>query len=520
MIRPNNDLKLALLYVGATLNPYGFRKIGGVAKDMLGAVPLFFVMNAYTRSIRNILQLGGQAQLQSRDIVAIADNLALFDILGVAAMSADADVLKAIIARVRQIKPEIYILWGGVHAIYCPEDAMAHADAICFSEGEVAFARFLQARRAGRDISDVPNVWYRHNDRIVKNPAIPLLTNSELSTLPFLSYGDDDYLYDRQQRFRPVALGDYLDSEAMAFKTVWTRGCPFKCTFCANSRLLKLDKGYGKVRYPSVPYLVGEIGSVLKKFPYIQVIQFNDDCFMDVPLSVLHEFTDLWQQHVKRTIVISGLTPVHVNLEKLQLLQKAGLNRVRMGIQSGSEKVLKFFKRPNRPGLIREATDIVSGLARGGAMIPPAYDLIVDIPVETAADVQATLRMVNDLKRPFTINFHSLRAIPNTELVEQLEQLEHKISHIENNYEKLAPTLANSLLLLSGTVRLPEWLLCRLLPHCKPFYEDKQTYGGLMQLCRILFLAKRLYDHLRCLDFSVVLGRIGWRFWSLGLLKH
>lgn len=520
MIRPNNDLKLALLYVGATLNPYGFRKIGGVAREMLGGVPLFFVMNDYTRSIRNIVQCGTQAQLQPSDSVAIAENLALFDILGVAAMSADADLLKAILVQVKRINPETTIVWGGVHAIYCPEDAMAYADVICFGEGEVAFARFLAARIAGRGCADVPNIWYRHNDQIIKNPAIPLLTNAEMSSLPFLSYGEEDYLYDRRRQFRQVVVGDYLDSEALAFKTVWTRGCPFKCTFCANSRLLKLDKGYGKVRYPSVDYLVGEIGSVLLKHPYIQVIQFNDDCFMDVPLSVLQEFAERWQQQIKRTIVISGLTPVHVDEHKLKLLQQAGLNRVRMGLQSGSEKILKFFKRPNRPGLIQEATDIVSGLARGGAMIPPAYDLIVDIPVETAADVQATLRMVNDLKRPFTINFHSLRAIPNTELVEQLQQLEHKISNIEENYEKLAPTLANALLLLSGTFRIPEWLFVRLLPHCKPFYEDKQTYGRLLQVCRMIFLAKRLFDHLRCLDFSVVLGRVGWWFWYLGLLKH
>jgi hypothetical protein len=53
------------------------------------------------------------------------------------------------------------------------------------------------------------------------------------------------------------------------------------------------------------------------------------------------------------------------------------MNRLRMGIQSGSDKMLKFFKRPNKPGLIKNVAGVIGDYR--GFMIPPAYDIIVDI---------------------------------------------------------------------------------------------------------------------------------------------
>ena len=36
------------------------------------------------------------------------------------------------------------------------------------------------------------------------------------------------------------------------------------------------------------------------------------------------------------------------------------MKRVRMGIQSGSDQVLEFYDRPNKPGLIPHATSILA----------------------------------------------------------------------------------------------------------------------------------------------------------------
>ncbi|WP_420905484.1 B12-binding domain-containing radical SAM protein [Candidatus Magnetaquiglobus chichijimensis] len=512
-------MKLSLLYVGSTLNPYGFRKIGAVAKEILPDTRLYFVMQGFFRSFKNIFKPSSQAeQFQEEELQAMAQSFRDTDILGIATMSTNADSVKALLSRIRRINPEIIIVWGGVHAIYYPDDAIEHADVICYSEGELAFQRFLRSMMAGEGLSQVPNIWYREQGVVIKNPHMPLLTTEQMSQLPFISYGVDDWVFDQKIRaFRPIEVRDYLDSDALSFKVIWTRGCPFKCTYCANSELLKLDKGYARIRHPSVDYLIGELRSVLDRHPYIQTIHFLDDCFLAVPADTLQAFVNLWIRHIKRPFVVSGITPVHADQEKMDILLRGGLNRVRMGVQSGSDRVLKFFKRPNRPGLIKQAADIVGGYGR--RMIPPAYDLLVDIPVETQEDIHATIRLVNDFKRPFTINFHSLRSVPNSALEKQLQEMNSEVLQLTHSSEVLSTTFANAVLMLIATFRIPDGVLKRLLPHCKPSHESSQAFGLFYWSCRTLYLGKRLLDHLRFFDFSVVLGRTGWWLWRLGLLK-
>ena len=78
------------------------------------------------------------------------------------------------------------------------------------------------------------------------------------------------------------------------------------------------------------------------------------------------------------------------------------MNRVRMGIQSGSERLLAFYKRPTPVGKIRQAAATLAEFAR--YHINPAYDVIVDNPIETRQDVVDTLELLYGLARPFTLS--------------------------------------------------------------------------------------------------------------------
>lgn len=57
-----------------------------------------------------------------------------------------------------------------------------------------------------------------------------------------------------------------------------------------------------------------------------------------------------------------------------------------MGIQSGSEHILEFYKRSSPPEKIRAAGEVIGRFAPS-YHLPPAYDLIVDNPIETRQDV-------------------------------------------------------------------------------------------------------------------------------------
>ena len=76
------------------------------------------------------------------------------------------------------------------------------------------------------------------------------------------------------------------------------------------------------------------------------------------------------------------------------------MNRVRMGIQSGSEAILDFYKRPTPPDH-REATEVIGSFAPK-YHIPPAYDIIIDNPFETRQDLLDTLELLYRMRRPYT----------------------------------------------------------------------------------------------------------------------
>ena len=51
--------------------------------------------------------------------------------------------VKRIIAQIRILKHKSFIIWGGIHAIVHPEDAIKYADAVCTGEGEFSFQKLL-----------------------------------------------------------------------------------------------------------------------------------------------------------------------------------------------------------------------------------------------------------------------------------------------------------------------------------------------------------------------------------------
>ena len=81
-----------------------------------------------------------------------------------------------------------------------------------------------------------------------------------------------------------------------------------------------------------------------------------------------------------------------------------------MGIQSGSDNILEFYKRPTKLIRIKAATKIFNKYKK--FMLPPNYDIILENPVETTEDTRATVDMIYEMPRPFTLNIFALRIIP------------------------------------------------------------------------------------------------------------
>jgi radical SAM superfamily enzyme YgiQ (UPF0313 family) len=112
--------------------------------------------------------------------------------------------------------------------------------------------------------------------------------------------------------------------------------------------------------------------------------------------------------------MITGATPSTLNREKLSLLVDAGLQFIRMGIQTGSENTKKLYNRRHTNQQVERAVKIINEFK--DKIKNPQYDIILDNPWETEKDLIETLMFLSKFPAPYTLYLFSLNFYPATDL--------------------------------------------------------------------------------------------------------
>ena len=164
----NLSMEIRLACVEDGLENMGFRKFAGYVKSMYPDTKVIYVPTGNLRSAIRVLTEKGAGELKEKDIYKVAQFLAEGNVVGISSMTQYSTTVQKIIADIRNINPRAYIIWGGIHAIIHPEDAIKHADAVCTGEGEFAFKNFFDLFRTGKDYTKSPSFWFRKDDNIIK----------------------------------------------------------------------------------------------------------------------------------------------------------------------------------------------------------------------------------------------------------------------------------------------------------------------------------------------------------------
>ena len=175
----------------------GFRKMAAYAARLQAGTESFYISTERYRSVRTAVRgMADKAVVGDEQVDEIAQGLADADLIGFSSMTGYAELTHRVIKRIRQLNPSVYMIWGGIHAIIQPEDAiLSDVDAICTGEGEFAFEEFLDGFKDGRDYTKTKNFWFkpgthsngngRGNGEIIRNPFLPLMTVQQMEELPF-----------------------------------------------------------------------------------------------------------------------------------------------------------------------------------------------------------------------------------------------------------------------------------------------------------------------------------------------
>lgn len=513
-------MKISFVTIGNDIQANGLRKMASLARSIHSKVEVSYIAIPNPYFYVNIFQKSGEPDfsLSERDLQNLGKHFSKSNMVCFSTMSLFAKPAKQLIEKIRSLNPKTYIVWGGIHPIVHSEDAIQSSDAICVGEGERAFKNFLTAYKNGNDYTKTENFWFNLNGNIIKNDFIPLHTEEDLNRFPLPLYAEDEILFKPGCGFSPLDLNEYLKYNSLTYNTIWSIGCPYKCVYCSNSKFIENHSNYSKIRYPSVDYIISEVKSVLKKHPHISVIVFHDDSFMAIKIDTLKEFAEKWRNEIKLPFCVLGVIPSYVEKDKMALLIQAGMNRIRMGVQSGSDRILKFYRRPNKPGLLHHAASIINKFS--DYMVPPAYDIIVDNPIETLEDIIETLELLYHLPRSYTLFIFKLRVIPNTRLAKAFEKL--GISHpgIESSdLTSITPTLANVMVFMLAVFRPPRAVFEILLKRVKVGSEGQPKYPAVLHFFRLIMLFKVFVSRIRFMEFPGLPGKLSFFLWKVGITR-
>jgi len=304
------------------------------------------------------------------------------DVIGISVWTSFAASAFKIASLCKGYDHSIPIVMGGPHISLKHEEVIKicpDVDYLITGEGETTFSELLKIlqniktyENSDDPFKDIKGLSYKLNGVAVHNPHREFI--SDLDSLPFPAY---DLLFNK----------DCYTAEDMGL-IMSSRGCPYGCSYCATEIWKR------KVRYHSVDYIVEAIHRVIKEFGTKQ-FSFKDDSLTANKKRVLA----LCDKLIKENIAINWDCNTRVDLVDEELLRKmkaAGCNSIKVGIETGSEKVLKLV---NKKTTLAQARDAAKLFKKVGIHWTGYF--MIGIPSETREEIYQTLNFMREIKPDF-----------------------------------------------------------------------------------------------------------------------
>ncbi len=342
------------------------------------------------------------------EIVALATGSGL---IGISLMTDDLDNVVRITQAIKK-KLSVPIVWGGIHPTVVPEECLDYVDMVCIGEGEETLVELVKKMEGGQAFLDIQGMWFKHRGEIVKNQLRPL--SQDLDSIPFQDYDYEDQYILSKGCIRRIDAGLMRCVLNGFYLTITSRGCPFACTYCWNKIFNKMYSPLPVVRKRSSDNVIEELKIVKNKFPFVKFICIDDDSFFSRTREEIADFAGKYKDCIKLPFWITGATPWTLTREKIATLVDAGMTDIRMGIQTGSKRIKKLYKRYHSNEQIEKAIRLINEFKDKIKL--PKYDIIVDNPWETEDDTIETLLLLTRLPVPYYLFIFPLTFYPGTEL--------------------------------------------------------------------------------------------------------
>jgi len=271
-------------------------------------------------------------------------------------------------------------------------------DAVCIGEGEETMVEYIE--KFGE--TNIDGMWIRKEGEIIKNPRRKPI--EDLDSLPYPAVN----LYDIERYIDSFIQLDSYNSNIRGVSIIASRGCPFSCAYCQPT----LNEIFGrKVRIRSPENVLSELKEIKERYK-IDGFFFQDDT-MTIFKDWLLEFTDLMDKERLGLLFGMNTRADTVNYELLKILKDVGLVKIKIGIESVSDRIRNGIYNKNTT--FEQIKDVLSWTKK--LKIQATGYFMLGAPTETAKEVWQTIYFACNSSL-IEANFSITTPLPKTKLYE------------------------------------------------------------------------------------------------------
>lgn len=290
--------------------------------------------------------------------------------------------LKSLARTVKEHDAGICVVAGGPAVTTAYAEMLVECeqlDAACYSEGEVALKNLIEADDIAAAAAQDP--WVTKAKLEAKAHTKPVY--DDLDKIIDVDYALVDIAaYSMKEAFSPFTR---FTESSKQFFIVTSRGCPFKCVFCAEPSFHGAN-----MRYASVDRVVEHVTRLKEQYG-LSVLTIYDDQILMNKARAKELFAKLIPLKI-RIEMPNGVTLSYIDEEMAATMKAAGVDTLFLAIEHGSKRVLKdIIKKPIAFNRIKPTVQL---LQRAGIFVCGFF--VIGLPGETRAERQETREAIYD----------------------------------------------------------------------------------------------------------------------------
>ena len=279
---------------------------------------------------------------------------------------------------VRDENENLPIIWGGAHPTILPITTLDDplVDIVVCGEGEKTFPDLVSCLEKEKSLKDVSGIYYKDNGNYITNQKRCLMNLDDIPELPYHLIKMEVYITSIKKR----GINRYFEIHT-------SRGCPYGCAFCYNSVHNK------KWRTKSAERILENLKFLIHNYGIDgitwedEIFSFSKERITNICNGIIDEGIDIKLRAGVRVDHFSNFQNSFI-----ELMKKAGFIHFGFGVESGSEKILRYI---NKHITIKQIHDVVKKVKENGFLA--TYNFMTGFPNETAEDFAETLKLIHQI---------------------------------------------------------------------------------------------------------------------------